>query len=283
MELFVTCHTWDVLVNGVALFIRAFANIRLTVWSPLRACDPGGGSHRCFTSSQKSRRARNQRSPRFWHPLLRCMAGCECYDGNEISAEDETVLIWRAKEMNMFGRVLNKTCLGVSHFVFWVKCVGERVSKVSKWLFLSAPSTGDGRYLWGVTNQISKKTISTSTEKCMLLLTYIFGTYSTCHMRFYIYHEILDWIAAVVHDNIYGSICWDPRGCMRQLQYIISRACWQSHHWRCSLDKTDFGNCENCSNSIVSSVRIWIAGYCAKIVGCASSFTGLSRGNIRIF
>ena len=48
---------------------------------------------------------------------------------------------------------------------------------------------------------------------------------------------------------------------------------------RCSLlDKTDFGNCENCSNPIVGSVRIWIAGYCAKIVGCASSFTGLGGG-----
>ena len=112
----------------------------------------------------------------------------------------------------------------------------------------------------------------------MWLLTYIFGTYSTCHMRFDINREILDWIAAVVLDNIYGNICWGPRAIMRQLQYIISRACWQCHHWRCYLDKTDFGNCENCSNSIVSSVRVWIAGYCAKIVGCASSFTGLGGG-----
>ena len=211
------------------------------------------------------------------------MAGCECHGENEISADDENVFIWRANEINMFGRILIKTWLSVFHFIFWDKCVKERVSKVSNWLFLSAPSTGDGRNLSGVTSQISKTTNSTSTEKCMLLLTYIFGTYSTCHMRFYIYHEILDWIAAVVHDNINGNVYWGRRACMRQLQYIISRAYWQCHHWRCYLDKTDFGNCENCSNSIVSSVRIWIAGYCAKIVGCASSFTGLSRGNIRIF
>ena len=213
------------------------------------------------------------------------MAGCECHDGNEVGADDETVLIWRANEIDMFGRILIKTCLGVSHFVFWVKCVGQRVSKVSNWLFLSAPSTGDGRNLSGVTNQISKTTNGKSNENSVLLLTYIFGTYSTCHMRFYINinNEIQDWIAAVELGNIYGNICWGPRACMRQLQYIISRACWQCYHWRCYLDKTDFGNCENCSNSIVGSVRIWIAGYCAKIVGCASSFTGLGGGYIRIF
>ena len=93
------------------------------------------------------------------------MAGCECHDGNEISADDESVLIWRANEMNMFSRILIKTCLAVSHFLFSVKRFGEQVSKVSDRLFLTAPSTGDGRNLSGVTNQISKTMDGTSTEK----------------------------------------------------------------------------------------------------------------------